>query len=53
MFIFLHIKMVGNNIDFAVLFVVVEFALIGLVKTFDMMVVLAKGCGGIVLVFSR
>ena len=52
LFIFLHIKMVRNDIDFTVLFVVVKFALIELVETLDVMVVLAEGFGGIVVVLG-
>lgn len=44
--------MVWNDVDFAVLFVIVELALVGLVEAFKVVVVLSKGCGGIVVVFG-
>jgi hypothetical protein len=44
--------MVGNDVDFTVLFVVVELALIGLVEAFNVVLVLSEGCGGIVVVFG-
>lgn len=44
--------MVWNDVDFAVLFVIVELALVGLVEAFKVVVVLSEVCGGIVVVFG-
>ena len=52
LFIFLHEEVVGNDVYFPVFFVVVEFALIGLVEVLDLMVILPQGWYDIVVVIS-